>query len=101
MARGRLVLHSKLEKFYDNVYFQPPANIQLEYPCVIYNKSDMNDIYGNDGVYIDFQQYKIIVIERDPDSNIPKTMKNSLEHCRITGYYTVDNLHHTTLTIYH
>lgn len=97
----RLELHSKLIAFLPNVYFQPPANIRLEYPCIIYNKSGKRRFKANDQTYKGTQQYKVLVIDRNPDSVVADEMEEQLQYCGITGYYTIDNLNHTSLTLYY
>lgn len=97
----RLDLHNELLGFLPAAYFQPPANIQLVYPCIIYNKSNLLDSYGNDDIYISNQQYKLIVIDKDPDSDVADRINKYFKHCTITSYYSMDNLNHTTLTLFY
>jgi len=98
---GRLELHSKLVSLCPNVYFQPPSTVTLKYPCIIYNKAPKNTFYGNDGLYISKQGYSIIVIDKNPDSVIADNIENSFLYCTVSQYYVVDNLNHTTLTLYY
>ena len=37
MAKTRLDLQSYLKTLTANVYFQPPENVKLNYPCIIYD----------------------------------------------------------------
>ena len=98
---NRLQLHEELLSFSPKVYFQPPSNIKLEYPCIIYHKSGKRTSYGNNNKYIGNQQYKLTVIDRDPDSEIADDIEQVFQHCAITGYYTMDNLNHTSLTLFY
>lgn len=97
----RLELHSKLLLFIPNVYFQPPSNIQMVYPCITYSKIQKLNKFGNDARYLSKQGYRIMVIERDPDSNIADNIEVFFQTCSIGQYYTVDNLHHTTIELYY
>lgn len=97
----RLRLHDELLTFLPNVYFQPPSNIKLIYPCIVYGKTGRNRHYANDVVYLSQQGYNITVIERDPDSKVAGSIERKLKHCGITQYFTVDNLHHTVLSLYY
>lgn len=98
---GRLALHERLLDFSENVYFQPPSNISLTYPCIIYHKNGKDRNYGNDKLYLGTQRYSLTVIDRDPDSTIADELEENLQYCTITDNYTVDNLNHTSLTLYY
>lgn len=97
----RLELHNELLKFLPNVYFQPPTNIQMNYPCIVYNKTPDKRYFGNDIIYLSQQGYQIMVIEHNPDSKISKGIEKHFQYCVINQYYTVDNLNHTTLSLYY
>lgn len=98
---SRLDLHNELLTFLPNVYFQPPSNIQMIYPCIVYNYSGRNRHFGNDVIYLSQQGYKLTVIERDPDSKVANNIETHFQHCAINQYYTVDNLSHTNLSLYY
>lgn len=97
----RLDLHNKLRLFSPNVYFQPPSNIQMKYPCIVYAKSDKYTRYGNDNRYLAMQGYRLTLIERDPDSKVADDIEAAFENCSITQYFTVDNLNHTVIELYY
>jgi hypothetical protein len=96
-----LELHSKLLTYMPNVYFQPPSNIQMVYPCIVYNKTKKLNKFGNDARYLSKQGYQIMVIERVPDSDIADNIEGFFQNCSISQYYTVDNLNHTTIDLYY
>lgn len=97
---SRLDLHDDLISFLPNVYFQPPSNIQMKYPCIIYHKTGKERRYANNGLYFNRQEYQLTVIENDPDSLVADNLESFFEYCTIDQYFTVDNLNHTTLTLY-
>lgn len=94
-------LQAILEDFVDNVYYRPPSNVQMMYPCIVYDKSGKSRSYGNNDIYREKQQYQATVIDPDPDSTIADDLEKELEYCTIGQYFTVDNLNHTVLTIYY
>lgn len=98
---SRLELHSELLSFASNVYFQPPENLQLKYPCIIYNKTGKDRKLANNGIYLSLQEYQMMVIDPNPDSEIANNVESYFTSCVISQYYTVDNLNHTTLTLYY
>lgn len=98
---NRLKLHDELLEFSDNVYFQPPANIKLTYPCIIYSKTPSIKEYGNDHHYIKTQGYQITVVDADPDSLIADDLEEHFTHCAIAQYFVNDNLNHVILNLYY
>ena len=52
--RTRLDLQKLLEKTLGsrNVYFQPPPNVQMEYPAIVYKRQKIDNDFGDDLVYI-------------------------------------------------
>ena len=51
-----------------HVYFQPPSNTKISYPCIVYKLSDISAKHANDLGYIEHRSYEVTVIDRDPDS---------------------------------
>lgn len=98
MAR-RLELHQLLETFVPNVYFQPPTNIKLQYPCIVY-KRDFADTKFADGIPYDHViRYAITVIDPNPDSEIPEKVA-SIPMSLFNRFFTVDNLNHDVYSVY-
>lgn len=96
---ARLQLHQLLETFTPNVYFQPPTNVVLKYPCIIYRRDFADSKFADDIVYDHKLRYAITVIDQNPDSEIPKkvaTMPMSL----FNRFFTVDNLNHDVYNVY-
>lgn len=95
----RLDLHQLLETFTDNVYFQPPTNIQLEYPCIIYKRDFADTKFADDKPYNIKLRYMVTVIDRDPDSDIPSKVA-ALPLSLFNRFYTADNLNHDVYNVY-
>lgn len=97
----RLELHQILVNILgsNNVYFQPPSTIQLKYPCIIYQRSKIDQKYANNRTYMSKVQYSILLISRTPESNIVKKLLD-LPYCSYDRYYTADTLSHDSFTIY-
>lgn len=96
----RLVLHALLKGWCDNVYFQPPESISLTYPCIIYSYADEFERRANNQKYFGIDEYSIMVIDRDPETKIPKNISNGLQMCSIGSHFVKDNLNHTQLKLY-
>jgi hypothetical protein len=95
----RLELQKLLEEITDNVYFQPPTNIQLKYPCIIYKRDFANTEFADNTPYAYKWRYMITVIDQNPDSEIPGKVA-TLPMSLFNRFYTVDNLNHDVFSIY-
>jgi hypothetical protein len=95
----RLQLHQLLESFTAHVYFQPPTNVKLQYPCIIYKRDYATTQFADDLPYNHTLRYAITIIDRDPDSEIPKKVA-SLPMSLFNRFYTVDNLNHDVYNVY-
>jgi len=95
----RLQLHDILKSFTDNVYFQPPENITLEYPCIIYQRDYAETKFADDIPYNHCLRYVVTVIDRDPDSDIPGKVA-SMPMCLYNRFFTADNLNHDVYRLF-
>lgn len=93
----RLDLHEILVNILGtrNVYFQPPATIRLNYPCIIYKRSAMDEKFANNILYLNKQRYAITIIDSNPDSLIPSKI-SSLPLTRFDKHFVSDNMNHDT-----
>lgn len=98
---NRSELHNELLNFTPNVYFQPPSNLQLSYPCIIYDKTPSHKNIANNGVYIRVQGYDLTVVEKTPDNIIAEEIETSFQYCSITQYFKKDNLNQTKIKLYY
>lgn len=84
----------------DNVYYQPPTSITLNYPCIVYNLDTGDTQFADDNPYVFMRRYQIVYIDRNPDSDIPDELAK-LKLCVMDRSYTSDNLYHTAFNIYY
>lgn len=97
----RLALHAELLTFLPNVYFQPPSSILLKHPCIIYNRNGIDAKYADDSTYMSTQEYQVMLIEKNPDSNVVNEICRHFSKCSVTQQYAINNLYHTTLKLYY
>lgn len=97
----QLKLHALLLTIAPKAYFQPPSNVKLEYPCIIYRKSGIDTIKANNKNYSMQSVYQLTVIDRDPASLIPEHILETFTMCNVDTTATTDNLHHTYLTLFY
>lgn len=98
---SRLELQTRLEELLGspNVYYQPPASIHMEYPAIVYSRQNIDNVYANDGVYVQTDVYEVVVIDKNPDSEFVKKLAR-LSYARYDRHYTADNLNHDVFTLY-
>lgn len=99
--RSRIELQEILEELLGsrNVYFQPPENFKLKYPCIVYNKSDEDNRFADDAKYLRMNVYELTIIDKDPDSLIPEDI-SELPFCSFDRYFVSDNLNHYSYRLY-
>ena len=100
--RSRLRLHEELVNILGSryVYFQPPESIKLNYPCIIYERYDISNTFADDDVYLDPRQYRITIVDKNPDSEIVNKV-SKLPTCRFDRHFKSDNLNHDVFTLYY
>lgn len=99
---NRLELQSVLEEILGsrNVYFQPPSTIRMEYPAIVYSRKSIDNLHADDSVYKQDRSYELIVIDKNPDSDIVSRVSEMLL-CRFDRHYKADNLNHDVFTLYY
>lgn len=95
----RAQLRDILRGFTPNVYFQPPPSVEMIYPAIVYHRSSGDTQFADNNPYTHCVQYSVIVIDSDPDSEIPNKVA-MLPMCIRDRSYTVDNLNHDAFNIY-
>ena len=102
--RSRLSLHDKLVGILgsNHVYFQPPEDIRLSYPCIIYERVNMDTKYADDTKYNNMIRYDIKYITKEPDTNdFIVNFINQFNYCTYDRHYVFDNLNHEVFTLFY
>lgn len=95
----RVDLNTLLKLVCPNVYFQPPSNVQMEYPAVVYERDRADTKFADDKPYNVTAQYSMTLITRDPDDSIWKALA-ALPMCAHERYFAADSLNHDVFSIY-
>ena len=82
-----------------NVYFQPPENISMKYPAIVYTLDYQAAQHANNKPYSIENRYQVTVIDRDPDSLIPGRVA-SLPKCTFARAFKQNDLNHTIYALY-
>lgn len=95
----RLQFQSLLETITARVYFQPPINIQLEYPCIIYERSSAQSEHADNKTYRYTKRYKVTAIDRNPDGPLHDQLA-VLPLSDFDRFFTADGLNHDVFNIF-
>lgn len=81
------------------VYFQPPSNLEMQFPCIVYNRDSADTEFAGNKPYRYTKRYEVTIIDRDPDSPIPDKVA-ALPQCTHSSTFAVDNLNHDVFNLY-
>lgn len=98
----RLDLHAILEALLpegSRAYFQPPANVEMVFPCIVYKRDDADTQFADNAPYLINKRYQVTVIDRNPDSEIPDKVA-ALPTCVFDRAYVKNNLNHDVYNLY-
>jgi hypothetical protein len=100
---SRLKLHEELCTLLGsrNVYYQPPTQIKMEYPCIRYSLSGIDQKHANNGNYKNTTRYEITLIDYDPDTAFLQKILEHFPMCSFDRPYAANNLNHFVFTLYY
>lgn len=101
MTRPRVELQTILETILGsrNVYFQPPENLKLKFPCIVYELDSIEKREADNAKYQLNNRYTLTYIDSDPESDVPYELLN-LEYTSFDRAFVSDNLNHWVISIY-
>lgn len=96
----RMSLHRLLVELLgsDNVYFQPPPEFKMKYPCIVYHLDKIHSAPADNTVYKTDNRYLLTVIDPDPDGGI-KFDVSLLPRCIHDRHFNTSNLNHDVFSI--
>ena len=99
MGHSRLDFHALLKTFTDHVYFQPPPSVQMNFPCIVYRRSELHTDFADNSPYKLKKRYQITVIAADPDTDLPDKVA-ALPLCSYERFFTSDSLNHDVFNVF-
>lgn len=96
---SRLELQLLLEELTKNVYFQPPTSIEMQYPCIVYQRDNSRSEFASNQLYAHTKRYQVTVIDRDPDSELPDKVEG-LPYCSFSQAFVAESLNHHVFTLF-
>jgi len=100
---SRVELHAILKEIVGaegKVYFQPPEDVSMVYPCIVYSRSELKVSFAENSPYRLTKRYAATVIDPNPDSLIPDKLA-LLPMTTFSRHFKSANLNHDTYNIYY
>lgn len=85
----------------DNVYFQPPDNLRLKYPCFIVTLGSGSQSMADNKTYLYTDRFNITYISYDPDDDMRKNVIHHFSMCRFDRHFVNDTLQHYVFDLYY
>lgn len=83
-----------------HVYYHPPSNVQLQYPCLVYQLERIRQVMGNNRPYLRNRSYSALLITQGPNDDLVDKILD-LPYVRHNRSYRADNLQHESFTIHY
>lgn len=103
----RLELQSKLEDILGskNVYYQPPENLKMKYPCFVYEDHVTDSVMADNDIYLDEPAWDVTFIrtfqDREKNNQIRDSIRHKFMYSRWITHFISDNLIHDAYLIYY
>jgi hypothetical protein len=96
----RFLFDAKLKEITEltNVYYDPPESVLMEYPAIVYKKTNMPARYANNKKYIKRLAFEVKVIAEDADTKYVDLI-NDMDFSHYDRHYVAYDLHHDVFTI--
>lgn len=101
LRKKRLKLQVLLEELLEsrNVYFQPPSNFRMNYPCIVYEFSRIQNQHADNRAYLKGLGFSMKYITRNPDDEVVLKL-DELPYVYFDTHFVSENLHHYQYTIF-
>lgn len=81
-------------------YFQPPENLKLKYPCIVFNRSRARILNADNLNYQITKNYTITLITKTADNDKYLDKLLELPMCTFDREFITDGLVHEVFSIY-
>lgn len=101
MAEPREELQAILEDVLgsDAVYFQPPTNVSMVYPAIVYQRDYQYKEFADNEPHCWWQRYQVTYIDRNPDSPVLAKIV-ALPMSKYVRFFAIDGLNHDIFQLY-
>lgn len=84
----------------DPVYFQPPPDFVMSYPCIVYARDNQSVKRGDNVAYNLRQRYQVTYIDRNPDGALIDAL-GELPLSAFSRHFATSGLNHDVFSIYY
>lgn len=85
----------------NNVYFQPPKNLQMHYPCFTVSLGSASQAMADNKTYTYTDRYTLTYISYDPDDEMRKRVVEKFSMCTFDRHFVNDTLQHYVFSLYY
>ena len=84
---------------HDRIYFQPPENLKLGYPAIVFHLTKIKVDHADDVPYKGAREYMITLFSKDPE---PDALEEILKipYTTLDSTYISDGMNHFVFTSY-
>ena len=82
------------------VYYMPPENIKMTYPCFVIELDKTNNLYADGHVYNTFARFILKYITRKVDDEVVDRLFDSMKYMSFDRVYTAANLRHYVFKVH-
>lgn len=80
------------------VYYKPPSNMRLKYPCIVYSSSGIEEQKANNTSYLIHRRYEVTYLTQQVDHEaVAKDIADSVPYGYIIREYESDGIQHTVI----
>ena len=81
-----------------NVYYDPPENLKMKYPAIVYHRNNIKNTFADNKPYKQTYSYSVTLIDKDPDSEILSRIAE-LPMCTYEQHFTSNGMNHDVFII--
>lgn len=83
-----------------HVYYRPPENSKIEYPCIIYNRANIEQQYASNISYFRKRCYRVTLCDKAADSQYIDALLD-IPTCRYLNHTEAEGISNDTFEIYY
>lgn len=84
----------------ENVYFQPPSNVRMQYPCIVYERGQASTQFAGNKPYRVSKRYTVTLISREVKEDSVWDRLAGLPSSTHSAFFVADDLNHDVFDIF-
>ena len=96
-------LHEVLKEIMGDkeVYYQPPENVKLTYPCIVFENSTALSQFADNKPYVKTKRYTVTLVTKTADNDFYKDQLMDLSMCTFDREFRNDGIVNTVFNMYY